>query len=57
MCQAIADMMKEAKDEGKMNCYLNALNHGLSHEEARAIADITEEEAEEARSLRKEGKL
>lgn len=65
MCQAIADMKQKAKNEGilegkiegKMNCYLNAILHGLSHEDALAIADITEEEAESARSLRKEGKL
>ena len=61
MCQAIADMMKEAKDEGKiegkMICYLNAVSCGMSEEDALAIADITKEEAWEARSLRKEGNL
>ena len=61
MCKAIADMKQKSKDEGKiegkMICYLNAISREMSHEEARAIADITEEEAEAARSLRKEGKL
>ncbi len=69
MCKALADMRQEAKNEGilegetrgkiegKMICYLNAVSRGMSQEDALAIADIVEEEAEEARSLRKEGKL
>ena len=61
MCKAIADMKQKSKDEGVrikgMNCYLNAISRGMSEEDALAIADITEKEAEEARSLRKEGKL
>ena len=40
-----------------MRCYLNAISRGMSEEDALAIADITEKEAEEAHSLRKEGKL
>lgn len=73
MCKALEDMMQEAKElgisagrhegkiegkiEGKMICYLNALSRKMSHEDALAIADITEEEAVTARSLRKEGKI
>ncbi len=44
-------------ETGSMHCYLNALARGLSHEDAIAIADITEETAAKALSLRKEGKL
>ena len=40
-----------------MHCYLNALDRGMSHEDAIAIADISEETAAKALSLRKEGKL
>ena len=40
-----------------MICYLNAITRGMSHKDALAIADITEEDAAKARSLRQEGKL
>ena len=57
MCKALEDMRQEAKDEGKMICYLNAITHGLPHEDALAIADITAEEAATAIAFRKEGKI
>ncbi len=43
--------------EGKMICYLNILEEGISREKALRIAEITEEEAALAEELRKEGKI
>lgn len=65
MCKALDDMRQEAKAEGKLEgklegkmiSYLNAVAHGLSHEDALAISDITEEDAARALSLREEGRI
>lgn len=47
----------EGRLEGSMTSYLNAINKGLSHDDARDIAGITDEAAANAMALRKEGKL
>ena len=51
------NFLYEGMQKKGMICYLNATTRGMSHEDALAIADITEGEATTALSLRKEGKL
>ena len=48
---------QEGRQEGRMLCYLNAKSRGMSHEDAIAIAGISEEDALSAIKLREEGKL
>ena len=48
---------QEGRQEGAMWCYLNAVSRGMSQEDARAIAGISEADAKKAIRLRKEGKI
>ena len=49
--------LQKGRQEGAMWCYLNAVSRGMSQEDARAIAGISEEDAKKAIRLRKEGKI
>ena len=48
---------QEGRQEAAMWCYLNAVSRGMSQEDARAIAGISEADAKKAIRLRKEGKI
>jgi len=51
------DILMQGRREGAMHCYVNAMDRGMSEEDALAIAGITREEGERAVCLRKEGKI
>lgn len=48
---------QEGLQEKAMICYLNAVGRGMSHEDAMAIAELTEEQTKKALDLRENGKI
>lgn len=48
---------REGRQEKAMICYLNAIKRGMSHDDAMAIAELTEEETQKAEELRENGKI
>ena len=49
--------IEKGQQQKGMVCYLNAINRNLPHEEALAIAGISENDAAQAVSLRQTGML
>lgn len=57
MQAGIREGKREGMQQQSMICYLNAISRGMRHEDAMAIAEISEQAAAQALTLRKEGKL
>lgn len=53
----ILEGKRQGMQQQSMVCYLNAISRGMSHEDAVAIAEISEQDAVQALALRKAGKI